>query len=147
VVDPFYNLDIGIRSGSVVIMASPKDEHTLPLTGTIKLTAPEGTPESEKIEAFMNYGRPVELEADSIAGVEIDLPPSMQDLVTPEMFVKHLTIGPAPDAPPPSQPVRFDAVDDADRLLGSLSAVFTEISRGPRGGLYFGGYDRSGFLP
>lgn len=146
VVDPFYNLDIGIRSGSVVIMASPKDEQAVPLTGTFKLAAPEGTPESEMIEAFMNFGRPVELEADSIAGIEIDLPPSMQDLVSPEMFVKHLTIGPAPDAPPTSQPVRFDAVDDANRVLGSLSAVFTDISRGPRGGLYFAGHDRSGFL-
>jgi hypothetical protein len=145
-IDPFYAFDISIQPAAVTVTARPKDQNAPPLHGSVSFRAEPGSREAGAIDDFMTYGLPLTVGAGNIADVQISLPESMKDLLPDDLAAERLSLGPAPNAAQARQSARLDAVDESGRVLGSLSVTFTEAFRGPRGGTYRAGLDRSGFL-
>jgi hypothetical protein len=146
--DPDYAFDIAdVRPGRTTINIRPKDPHAAgrrPLGGLLAFLVDEGSPVQKAVDNFMRYGRPVTIPSDNVAGVDLDLPGGLGDLIPPGAR-PQVSIGQAGGDPGWRQPGRLAAVRGG-RVLATLPIEWDDSTRGPLGGAWLSGRDRSGFL-
>ncbi len=146
--DPDYAFDLAeLRPGHTAITIRPKDPRATnrrPLAGLLSFLVAEGSPVEKAIDDFLRYGRPVTIPSDSVAGVELDLPGGLGELIPPDAQ-PQVSLGPADRDPGWRQLGRLAAVRRG-RALATLPVEWDDSTRGPLGGHWLSGRDRSGFL-
>ncbi len=146
--DPDYAFDLAeLRPRHTTITIRPKDPHAAsrrPLGGLLSFLVTEGSPVEKAVDDFLRYGRPVTIPSDSVAGVELDLPGGLGELIPPG-GQPQVSIGQAGGDPGWRQLGRLVAVRRG-RVLATLPVEWDDSTRGPLGGAWLSGRDRSGFL-
>lgn len=146
--DPDYAFDLAdLRPGQTTITVRPKDPQATsrrPLGGLLSFLVAEGSPMEKAIDDFMRYGRPVTIPSQNVAGVELDLPGGLGALIPPGAQ-PQVSIGQAGGEPGWRQMARLVAVRRG-RVLATLPIEWNDSTRGPLGGHWLSGRDRSGFL-
>jgi hypothetical protein len=130
--DPDYAADFTFEGDRTMVALRPKDPGATqrrPITGSMSLQAPVGTPESEALAAHHAYGTPLTLPGEHVTAFAIDLPPAMSGLITDEATITGLQLVPSPVAD-----VRGQLAALGERgTIAKLRVVMTERSRGARG--------------
>jgi hypothetical protein len=146
--DPDYAFDLGeVSPGHTRITIRPKDPQTAsrrPLGGLLSFSVTPGSPVEKAIDDFLHYGRPVTIPSGNVARVELELPGGLDALIPPG-GQPAVSIGQADGEPGWRQLGRLLALRRG-RTLATLPVEWDDSTRGPLGGAWLGGRDRSGFL-
>jgi hypothetical protein len=146
-IDPYWTFDFRTQGQHLDLELQPKTEDSArirPVTVGLSI-APSSSPETaESYTQMMRYGRPASFSREDIESVSVDLPGNLNELVSPET-VQSLVFKKNEDESAWRLSQRIEAVKDG-RIIATLPVEWNDRSRGPLGGSWLSGYDRSGFL-
>lgn len=143
-IDPYWAFDVAeVTPGKTVLTLRPKDPSASPrpIVKNFRLRAEPGSELEAAINNFMIYGRPVDIPAEAIVDVALDLPAGLVADPTARLTA---AFGPA-DTSPTRLRGRLVAKRD-NKVIGTLPVDWNDLTQGPAGGQWLAGHDASGFL-
>jgi hypothetical protein len=144
--DPDWAFDVKVAGESVNVELRPKDLASAvrrPIGITVGVSNNDAAV-TRQVEAFMRYGRPVHIPGEIVIKFEADLPGNLAEVIG-RSGTPAVSLTKSEDEKSWRLAQRADAVRDG-RVIGTLAIEWDDRSRGPLGGSWVSGKDRSGFL-